>query len=257
MRSIVFPKNSADVMMKPQSDSIDSMTGDNHVLWIDGVGGFLLCCGESVVVGGGTSDRRNTDVCLMADISSDHFRLVRSGECYLLQPRSRVLLDGVDLDGSRVLNGENQIQIGRKVCINFRMPSRLSPSACLSITSPHRTDPSYDGIVLMHDLLILGPGRDAHIRCHDWTGSLVLYRDQGQFWCRPVEDRRKRRSGRAAQCVELGGNITVSEIQFRLESVHSCVDPNPGVQKRLQTHRQKRDGSVRSIQGTVLKSGEG
>ena len=43
----------------------------------------------------------------------------------------------------------------------------------------HRPEPAVDGIVLMAQSLVLGPGARCHIVCKDWSAEVVLFRQAG------------------------------------------------------------------------------
>ena len=45
-----------------------------------------------------------------------------------------------------------------------------------------------DGIVLMDDTCLLGPTQENHIRCRDWRESVLLYRRDGELWCKSRQE---------------------------------------------------------------------
>src|SRR5690606_37212562 len=66
----------------------------------------------------------------------------------------------------------------------FRRTNALTSTAVLTIASEHRTEPRYDGVVMLGEACLLGRGSDAHIRCRGCENNVVLYRREGQLWCR-------------------------------------------------------------------------
>ena len=72
----------------------------------------------------------------------------------------------------------------------------------------------------MDDTCLLGPGTDHHVRCPQWTESLVLFRRDGMIWCKSpvplkVDDTPLVGSGPVPE----GAIVTGQEIRFRIEPV--------------------------------------
>lgn len=152
-------------------------------LWVDGVGGFLVCEADTVVIGQPVLDA-SVDVPILADISRRHAQIRRRGESYLLEAWREVKIDGQPVDRIGLLRPDRIIELGGGVRLRFSQPHPLSLSARLDIVSRHRTQPTSDGILLVHDTLVLGPSRDSHIVCPEWSHELVLYRQAGEWFCR-------------------------------------------------------------------------
>jgi len=68
------------------------MSDKRIVAWIDGVGGFLICLGEEVVLG--QPSVAGADIPVLADLSRRHATIRREGESYVLTPANRVSIDG-------------------------------------------------------------------------------------------------------------------------------------------------------------------
>ena len=54
------------------------------MLWIDGVGAYLLCLGRRVSIGGPAVDDHPAEIPLLANLSRRHATFVRSGDVYVL-----------------------------------------------------------------------------------------------------------------------------------------------------------------------------
>jgi hypothetical protein len=157
------------------------------MLWIDGVGGYLVCLGDEVVVGQ-AHPGTTVDVPIQADISRKHVKIARQGEGYVLEPLSgRVVLDGKPLSEATLLSDGDEIVLGEGVKFRFRKPHVLSASARLELTSAHRTQPYADSIILMAESCVLGPKWQNHVVCRDWSGDVVLYRSDEKIMCRSME----------------------------------------------------------------------
>lgn len=162
-------------------------------LWIDGVGCWIVCPAARVTLGGPVepgSSQQPADLCLMANLSRQHAAIERLGESYRLQAvagdvNGRTVGDGAFLRDGDVITLNN-------VKLKFRQPSVLSASATLTpegqswprMFTAAQTPGSVDGIVLMDEVCLLGPGSDAHVPCPDWEEKVILHRRGGQLWCR-------------------------------------------------------------------------
>ena len=156
-------------------------------LWIDEVGGFVVCTGESVTIGQSPGllavDEPLIEVPLQADISRRHATIRRGGEGFWLETAREVSIDGQRVERSAPLGRDSLITL-RDVKLRFSQPHPWSLSARLEFVSRHRTQPTCDGVLLVNDTLVLGPRESSHVVCPGWDDELVLAWRQGQ-WCLP------------------------------------------------------------------------
>lgn len=207
------------VMMNAAETTADHEVASRFLLWVDGVGAFLLCLGERITLGGPAETSRQADVALLANLSRQHATIRRSGEGYVLEPHAPCKVGNRQVAEPTSLANGYQLRLGNSVNLCFRQPSVLSATAVLDFLSDHRPVYSVDGVVMMEETCLLGPGRDHHIECPTWTDPVVLFRRNGEFWCKarsPITV-----SGKAApeggpiqpgEVVSNGG-----EVRFRLE----------------------------------------
>lgn len=158
-------------------------TGPRFVLWVDAVGGYLVCQGPEVSLGQPVPGYY-VDVPILGDLSRLHAKIRRDGEGYLLEPIRQTRLNGRLLTQVTPLADGNLIELGSGVRLVFRRPHPLSTTARLDIASRHRTQPAVDGVILMGDTCVLGPGANSHVRCPDWTEEVVLAGRGEQLVCR-------------------------------------------------------------------------
>ncbi|HEX4150415.1 MAG TPA: FHA domain-containing protein [Pirellulales bacterium] len=203
--------------MKPQLQSrCQSMQKPARFwLWVDGVGGFLVCEAAACTIGQPAAE---VEIGILADVSSRQAIIRRQQDDYLLEPLRPTKLEGRVLAGPALLSDRATIQLGESVRLLFRRPHPYSASACLNLASGHRTLPASDGILLAADSLVLGASSRAHVRCRAWTSEVVLYRQQGQWACRsagPVEiDARQTIGG---GLLERSSRIVGPDFSFSLE----------------------------------------
>ena len=132
------------------------------LLWVDGVGGYLVCMDDRIVLGRAGADS-HADVPLMGDLSRNHATLVRNGEGYLLQAHHASFVNGKPVAEQVVLRDGDVIRLGSTVELEFRQPSPVSATARLAIVSRHRLPLAVDGVLLMAETCIVGEAAQAHI----------------------------------------------------------------------------------------------
>ena len=158
-------------------------TSNRFLLWIDSVGGFLVCLNSPVVLGQAVPGS-GVDVPLLADLSREHARLRRDAGGYVVEQIKDVRLGGHAITEPRFLADGAQLELGRGLQMRFRQPHPLSASARLEFASRHHTQPSANAVLLMAETCVLGPAPRCHVVCPKWPGEVVLYRQQGGLFCR-------------------------------------------------------------------------
>ncbi|MCA9151959.1 MAG: FHA domain-containing protein [Planctomycetales bacterium] len=153
-------------------------TGPRFMMWVDGVGGYLVCLSESVRIGQAVRESR-VELPLVGDVSRHHATILRQGDGYSLEPFAGVAICGNTVVGRRHLSDGDVLELGRSTRIRFRQPHPLSASARLEWASHHRCQPAADGVLLMASSCILGPATGNHVVCRTWENDVVLVR-QGQ-----------------------------------------------------------------------------
>jgi hypothetical protein len=145
-------------------------------LWIDGVGGFLVCLGSRVTIGQATPDAY-VDVPLFADVSREHAVIRRDAEGYVLEALRPVQVNGQAAEKA-LLRPNDRITLGTSCQLQFRQPVPVSTTARLDLTSGQRLSLSVDGVLLMADTLVIGPGEHAHVSVPDLKQAVVLFRNK-------------------------------------------------------------------------------
>ncbi|WZP00897.1 FHA domain-containing protein [Isosphaeraceae bacterium EP7] len=168
---------------RPLSKASSASPGGRFLLWLDAVGGYLVCLDDEVVLGRAGPDS-TADIPLLGDLSRDHARIVRDGEGYILRPNRSCHLNGKAVDGPAPLRHGDVIRLGSTVELEFHQPSPASATARLEIVSRHRLPLAVDGVLLMAETCIIGPGPQSHIQSIELEKPVVLYRQGGALWCR-------------------------------------------------------------------------
>jgi hypothetical protein len=194
-------------------------SSEKFILWIDRVGAFLLCLKNEVTFGGPAAEGGRADVSLLANLSRRHVTFVRSGERYLLLAHSAVQVAGRAVHDRVDLSDGYEVALGPNVRLKFRLPSVMSGTARIEFVSDHRPARSADGVILMDETCLIGPGPENHIRCPAWPHSVLLFRRDGQLCCKSREEIFL--GGRHAPeggALEPGVVVTGTEIRFRIEA---------------------------------------
>jgi hypothetical protein len=144
------------------------------ILWVDGVGGYLICPENSVSLGQGFADPP-ADVPILADVSRKHAVIRRDGEGYWLQADrpTRVNQNPVV---ETLLKHDDRIELGESCQLVFARPEPLSASARLILVSGHRFGDPVDAVLLMAETLILSRSSQAHIVVPELADRVVLFR---------------------------------------------------------------------------------
>jgi len=161
---------------------MDPQPTDRLMLWVDAVGGFLVCLANEVTLGQPVG-RESVDVPILGDISRRHARICRDGGDYLIEAIRDVRVDDRPIGQVAALRDGSRIALGGGVRLVLRQPHLLSATARLDFQSRHRTVPAADAVLLMADSLVLGPEPNSHVVCRNWPREAILFRQGNQFRC--------------------------------------------------------------------------
>jgi tetratricopeptide (TPR) repeat protein len=146
------------------------------LLWVDGVGGFLVCLGARVTIGQATPDAF-VDVPVFADISRVHAAVTRDAEGYLFEAQRMSQVNGQPAEKALLRPGD-RLTLGATCTLQFTQPVPVSATARLDLTSGQRMPLAVDAVFLMADTLVLGPGPQAHVVVPDLSSPVVLFRNK-------------------------------------------------------------------------------
>ena len=165
-----------DIVTEPLQQKIQQKgPAKRWLLWIDGIGGFLVIHGDEVTIGQ-PAGSGTIELPIQADISRWHAVIRRDGGAYVLDSVHQTHVDGRRIDGPLVLADNNLVVLADNVRLRFKKPHVLSATARLEMESNHKTQPRADGVILMADTLVLGPKSHSHIRCREWANDVILFR---------------------------------------------------------------------------------
>jgi hypothetical protein len=181
------------------------------LIWIDGIGGYLICLGARITFGQVVADG-SVDVPLLADVSRLHATLSRDAEGYVIESARPLQVNGQPTAKATLQPGD-RVTLGAACQFTFAQPVPVSTSARLELVSGHRLPLSVDGILLMAETLVLGPAPQAHVPIPDLDKPVFLYRHKDGLGVRYAGSFRV--NGQPAQDREgLPPNATVSGPDF-------------------------------------------
>lgn len=156
-------------------------------LWVDGVGGYLVCVDNVNTIGQATPNA-NISIPVIGDLRRRHARLETvAGQHVLHGLGGGIKIDGQELDVPAELRHEQIIELDGGVKMKYTQSHPLSKSARLDFVSRHRTQPWSDAIVLAGQSVVLGPNRDNHIFCPIWRTDVIIFQRKGKWFCRAKE----------------------------------------------------------------------
>lgn len=144
------------------------------LLWVDGVGGYLVCLAPRVTFGQAVADGP-VDVPLFADVSRLHAELSRDEEGYVIESGREIRINGASAKRSSLKSGD-RVTLGVTCQFQLHQPVPISPTARLELVSGQRLPLAVDGVILMAESLILGPGARVHVRLPWAAENVILYR---------------------------------------------------------------------------------
>lgn len=204
------------ILTTPTAKAIQPSSESRCLLWVDTVGGYLVCFDPTIILGRAGVDSP-ADVPLLGDVSRQHATLTREGDGYLLRANHPTFVNGRQVDATSLRDGD-VIRLGSSLEMEFRQPSPVSATARLSIVSRHRMPLAVDSIILMAETCILGSNSQAHIPISNLSDAMVLYRQGTTLWCRSsgrFEVDGKPVSGRAP--LSLKSSVLGDGVSFSLE----------------------------------------
>jgi tetratricopeptide (TPR) repeat protein len=202
----------------PQDDMIYDGAPGRFLLWIDGVGGYLVCLNGRITFGH-AGPEAHVDVPLVADVSRLHASLSRDAEGYVLEAVKPIQVNGQMLTKATLRPGD-RVTLGSSCQFQFHQPVPVSATGRLDLVSGHRLSLTVDGILLMADTLVLGNGPQVHVSVPDLKKNVVLFRHKDGVGLRH-EGNLFVNGQKSPQRGVLGANSTVvgDDLSFTIEPV--------------------------------------
>jgi hypothetical protein len=190
---------------------------ERFLLWVDGVGGFLVCLAPRVLLGHGATES-DVDIPILADVARQHAWLERDSHGYVVEAARPVQVNDQKVTGKALLRHGDLITLGKTCQFSFAQAVPVSASARLDLVSGHRLWRALHGVLLMAETLVLGPGPAVHVHVADLPEPLVLFRQKTGLAVHYPREFSLNGSVEKNRCpFEPGSRVTVEEMSFALE----------------------------------------
>jgi hypothetical protein len=176
------PKPVASPTPRPLARAGEPGPRGRFLLWVDAVGGYLVCLDDQIILGRAGHDS-HADVPLMGDLSRNHATVTRDGDGYVLRAHQPTFVNNRRVETATLRDGD-VIRLGATVELEFHQPSPVSSTARLAVVSRHRLPLAVDGVLLMAETCIISGAPQAHISAPGLSEPVILYRQGNALWCR-------------------------------------------------------------------------
>jgi len=227
----------AAVRTPDEPDAVHAAAGDDrdtgraaearparYALWVDGIGSFLLVCGQRTTLGrcGSSSD---PDVALSGDLDGIHAEILRVDHDYFLVPRAAAFVAGRPVE-RHLLADADEIRLGARTRLKFRLPTSLSSTAALELGRGQRLAGDVRKVLLVDGHVLLGGNTACHIETPGVSGRVILTIDGDGVRCRAQEPLLVdgREEGKEV-AVPLEAHIAAGSLTFTLTSVDRGGQP--------------------------------
>lgn len=218
MESIFDPPSAGGALVVENTP--EAQPRDRFLLWVDTVGGYLVCPKSEVTIGRAGQDG-SADIPILGDLSRKHATLSRSGDAYILKAHENTFVNGKRVD-SCPLRDRDIVRLGGSVELEFRQPSPISGTARLQIVSRHRLPLTVDGVILMAETCIISRSHQAHVHSPGLRDPAVLYHQGETLWLKcagEFEADGRRAVGRTALAQR--SNVVGEGFSFSIEPLES------------------------------------
>jgi hypothetical protein len=183
-RSTLGETQAFSVSAQPASDIVKraevSMDGPldvspNHpfVMHVDGAGAIQVVPQSQVLLGPASSSVA-ADLRLLGFPQHQRVKIERRDGDYFLQAEPSIEVNGRTTSGKLLADGD-QLSIGRRCRIRFRLPVATSTTAVLMLEGTQLAHGHAKAAVLMDDAIVLGPGPKAHVSLMRGNGRAVVF----------------------------------------------------------------------------------
>lgn len=180
-------KDDSFFRIEEEEDSISieraQAAANTFLLWVDGVGGFLVCTDPRNIIGQAVPNA-GISIPILGDLRRRHARIETINGQHLLQFLGTDRVQGYAVEQPLALKCGQSIGLDGGVDLKYTQKHPLSTTARIDFVSRHRTQPWSDAILLAGQSIILGPNPNNHVYCPKWQEDLILFRRNNEWFCR-------------------------------------------------------------------------
>ncbi len=193
------------------------------LLWVDGVGSYLLLRSDSTSIGRLGSSLA-PDIELAADLEGVHAQILRVDHDYFAVARGAVSIAEHPVERHLLADGD-EIVLGSRSGLSFRLPTSLSTTALLKLGTGLRLSGDVHTVILLDGHLIFGEGSGCHIDVPKLDQRVILSCEKNAFRCRspvPIVVDGKIHQNDAS--IPLGAHVEAGQLTFTLTAVNRQGD---------------------------------
>ncbi len=200
---------------------------NTFLLWVDGVGGFLVCTAERNIIGQALP-QAEISIPVLGDLRRRHARLETIDGRHLMQFLGSERSEGFEVDQPLALRCGQTVGLDGGVKLKYSQTHPLSSTARIDFVSRHRTQPWSDAILLAGQSIVLGPNRNNHVHCPWWNNDLILFHRNQKWFTRTkgkfvIDGREVDSEGP----IELNSTICGEDFSLTLEPAFAKTEPSP------------------------------
>ncbi len=172
-------------LSSPSDCPVSPSPAGRFLLQIDGVGSYLIVCKSQVTVGP-ISSSQPPDVGLIAEPNLRNILIERTDEDYFLHCESPLSVNE-KMVTEKLLADSDSIALSPRCRFKFRLPNPASTTALLSLSTAHLPRADIRHAILMDREILIAPQSNAHIPTPLLAEPVILYWQNGQWFCRTKE----------------------------------------------------------------------
>ncbi len=187
-----------------QAQRVPVSAASRLLVRVDGAGRLMAIAKPALRVG---PRRAAVDLPLQMTRSIPTLLIERRDDDYFISTAEAIELNGQQTKSSLLSDGD-QITIGSRCSIKFRMPCAASRTALLQITGSRLEPRDVRTVILMDDAFLIGPDAQAHIRVRNLQRRFAVVQREGRLYVQCVAERGSESSRRPIELgvpVDLGG----------------------------------------------------
>ena len=190
---------------------------DPLLLWIDGVGTFLILANERISIGRAGSSTRPDLGLSRSDVAGHHADLVRTdGDYFIVAAQGAVAVNGSPTPRKLLQDGDS-VLLGGRSTFTFRLPTNLSTTAVVTLRGNQRLNDDVGRILLFDGHFLLGSQDNCHVQAPGTREPVVVRRTNDGLVCRasqPIVIGGKLAGEDAT--ISLGDSVQVGDLAFTL-----------------------------------------
>ncbi len=208
-----------------KAQALAATPSTRHLLWIDGVGTYLLLSTDTVSIGRSGSSMR-ADLPVPTEIEGFHAEIRRIDEDFFITPaQGQVIIDGKSIE-RKLLEDGDKVELTSRCGFRFYLPTQRTPTAVLKMRKNLRVEGHAQDIILMGGLVILGAGvpgstgNGCHICVPHEGKPIVLSRKNGHYRLKaPIEIEVDGEGAGLDAEVPVGAHVKIGELTFTITPV--------------------------------------